>query len=373
VRSVAFLLIVTGVAVPGPAWAQTPFVVDGAETEMTQGDVVEDDTLLQPLTPGMGLVFQSSIRLATSRSRLHFSVESSAGPTWALSVTDENGRIVSTFSGLEGENEYWTEAISGFTANIKVFTIAAKETVVIRLDKIARSSPPIVKQAINPPDEREKMIDQGDDLRFLGRSVVLIRYINDRLKQATCTGFLISADLVLTNNHCLSKNIEVKSALFDFDFDVEGSVQLSLRAKKLLVTSVPLDFSVLRLSAATDRRPLRLAQTTNLNPPMPLVLIQHPGGEPKQVSIKGCRLVQTLVEGVRGSRADFSHSCDTLGGSSGSPVFSIMLDEVIGLHHLGFESGSKFLKNQAVQIGDILEFLKTNDRAVFDEIAARPQ
>ena len=83
-----------------------------------------------------------------------------------------------------------------------------------------------------------------------------------------------------------------------------------------------------------DASPLR----TNYN----IYIPQHPGGRPKEIamfddSIGGgqCRIKFTKARGCTGGAGDMSYTCDTEGGSSGSPVISHTTHKVIGLHHCG--------------------------------------
>jgi V8-like Glu-specific endopeptidase len=50
----------------------------------------------------------------------------------------------------------------------------------------------------------------------------------------------------------------------------------------------------------------------------------------------------------------FTHDCSTLGGNSGSPVFSMNRGEIIGLH----SGGSYLWNNQAVDGGSLAAFVK---------------
>ena len=58
-----------------------------------------------------------------------------------------------------------------------------------------------------------------------------------------------------------------------------------------------------------------------------------------------CFVVKLPADG-RAKDTDFSHLCDTMGGSSGSPVLSRRSLEVIGLHHLGIDLADKDWRHQ---------------------------
>ena len=92
-----------------------------------------------------------------------------------------------------------------------------------------------------------------------------------------------------------------------------------------------------------------------------MVMIQHPAGRPKQVSIVNCKVMGARVAGVTSALTDFGHGCDTLNGSSGSPAIDIQTGRVLGLHHLGYLPTDEPV-NRAVQIQQILDFLRTNLR-----------
>lgn len=86
-----------------------------------------------------------------------------------------------------------------------------------------------------------------------------------------------------------------------------------------------------------------------------IYVIQHPAGEAKKISKKHCAVGAVPVDG-RGSGTDFAHTCDTAGGSSGSPVFNDA-GEVVGLHHYGFAEGSEWSENRAIRMKRILDDL----------------
>ena len=87
----------------------------------------------------------------------------------------------------------------------------------------------------------------------------------------------------------------------------------------------------------------------------PVFIIQHPAGEPKQISKINCAAGTVPVDG-RTSASDFTHTCDTVGGSSGSPVFNETGD-LVGLHHYGFNEGGFWTENRAIRMKRIVDKL----------------
>jgi endonuclease G len=155
------------------------------------------------------------------------------------------------------------------------------------------------------------------------------------------TGFLIAPQLLLTNHHVLpSPALTARSvAEFDVELDVLGEAKASHRFRldpaRFFYTSDRLDFSVVAVApAAEDGK--RLADYDFL----PLIgtpgkaiegewltIIQHPAGKQKQVCVRENRLLKCDAEVLW-------YSTDTLGGSSGAPVYNNEW-QVVALHHAG--------------------------------------
>lgn len=171
------------------------------------------------------------------------------------------------------------------------------------------------------------------------RSVGRIRVLTpDGRTRGYGTGFLVSPSLMLTNNHVLASSTEAASSEVDFDYEVDltGSLQpwraVRLTPDRFFLTDVALDFTLVAIDAATagpgpqawsglieEQGKALVGEVLNI--------IQHPNGAPKQIALRGNRLVDILP--------DFLHyETDTLPGSSGSPVFNDQW-EVVALHHSG--------------------------------------
>ena len=156
------------------------------------------------------------------------------------------------------------------------------------------------------------------------------------------TGFLIAPGVLLTNNHVLpSAAVAAQSmAEFRFELDVEGQAQAGIpfrmRPDLLFHTASSLDFTVVAVYEAAEDGTATLSDFGHLpfvaslgkvSEGEWLTIVQHPGGERKQVCVRENRLLK-ISEDV------LWYSTDTLGGSSGSPVHNNDW-YVVALHHSG--------------------------------------
>jgi hypothetical protein len=250
------------------------------------------------------------------------------------------------------------------------------------VDGVAITQTQFNPQAIVGKDDREKMANQSDDVKQLGKAVARIRFIGDDRRQYFCTGFLVSAGLLMTNQHCPQSESEWRSALIDFDYDAAGVIPKVTTLKQFVMSSEPLDMAIFRLSwTPPGRTPLQLDGTVPKDKDE-LLLIEHPAGEPKQVSRIDCVTSGIQLGGVTASATDFGHRCDTLGGSSGSGLMNPITNKVIGLHHLGFlptdpcinnnTTPDKCLVNRAVLMKLIIAFIKINRPDLSDELGLAP-
>jgi len=148
------------------------------------------------------------------------------------------------------------------------------------------------------------------------------------------TGFLIAPDLVLTNHHNLIDDAGHRASELEVWFDYEatpsGAIREPLIARPDLASIVAErdgDWGIVRLAAPVPGRvPLRFATHAPKRDAW-VAIIQHPEGLPKKIALHHNTVTYADEHVVH-------YLTDTLGGSSGSPVF----DEswaVIALHHAG--------------------------------------
>ena len=165
----------------------------------------------------------------------------------------------------------------------------------------------------------------------VGRLIFEIKTPNGKLQVDYCSGFLVSRNLIITARHCAMHAAgQVLRGLVTFgywrfktgeDFQVLRTVEAgrTLDFAILEVSGSPGDkFGVIKLDVR-DPSPLEREQ---------LYLVHHPVGHSKKVTRFNCMVVAKPILG----NAFFGHSCDSLPGSSGGPLFADVDNKLVGLH-----------------------------------------
>ena len=227
----------------------------------------------------------------------------------------------------------------------------------------------------------ERIIDANNllDVTFLSEGTRMVRAVG-RIALPVIngtrlgTGFMVSPQIMMTNNHVLGDISETGNATLEFDFyrREDGTTGPVIRFRLLpnlfFVTDSPLDFTLVAVEATgADGINVRTRGWFPLIGPSGKALvgervsiIQHPNGDPQKVTLH-----DNEVEDVD-SENDFLHyKTDTMGGSSGSPVLNINWD-LVALHHAAVGNS-----NEGIRISSIV----TRLREIFqDESAtARPK
>ncbi|MEM7050963.1 MAG: endonuclease [Acidobacteriota bacterium] len=212
----------------------------------------------------------------------------------------------------------------------------------------------------------EQIIDQNDllDVTFLARGDRASKAVGRILLPVPGgtrlgTGFMVSPQVMMTNNHVLASAVEAADATFEFDFfnreaGGTGPVQrFRLEPFRLFLTDVALDFSAIAVEAVNDAGQAvanrgfhrLIAPSGKALVGERLNIIQHPGGDPQKVVVHDNTLVDVFD--------DFVHyRADTQGGSSGSSVFNNRWD-LVALHHAAVGS-----LNEGVRISRIVDRLR---------------
>jgi len=235
--------------------------------------------------------------------------------------------------------------------------------------------------------------------RTVGR--VIIRQPSGRII-GYGTGFMVSPQLLLTNNHVLESKLDAQHSLIEFNFrenyfgQLTESIKFKLKPDDFFYANEHLDFSLVAVEKKNIHGNLLLEQGWNQlikTSGKAIVgehvnIIQHPAAEPKQIVIR-----QNTIKALKDS---FIHYItDTEIGSSGSPVYNDQW-EVVALHHAGVpkrDSNGNILlidgrvwngnrseqdhiawtANEGVRISEILKYLDSqhmsqSEKMIYNEI-----
>ena len=172
---------------------------------------------------------------------------------------------------------------------------------------------------------------------------VHVRSINGS-PQGHGTGFMVSPNLLMTNHHVLNNRTNSRRSLAEFNYEEdpnyipEDTSTFELEPDRFFYANERLDFALVAVKpVATDGTSLSdfgylnlLEESGKALYDEAVSIVQHPGGNSKQVAIRGNKIIDTID-----TIDDFVHySTDTRRGSSGSPVFNDQWD-VVALHHAG--------------------------------------
>jgi len=357
---VRYALSVIALVVAVNAASAQPIRVERERVLGTFGAVDDHDDVVAPTSVGPGTVSTLVVsKPGAPAIRLHFTIVQ-RGVAGAWSVLVRGATRQWEHVPTAEESEFWSDEIPGASATVSLISSVDRPGVTLKIDRIAKWIQPTIPKSIVGADEREPWNQVQEPFRTLGRSVVRLQFVDDVKKKVfVCTGWLVFNNRhLLTNEHCINSAAEMRSALADVDFNQGPAPVRSVRLRRLLLSNARLDFSLLELEAPLDRPALALG-TVTVASNQPLAIVEHPAGEPKQLSERGCMVAIASVPGVTDDATDFEHACDTLGGSSGSPVFDRASMSVIGLHHLGFLPGDKPV-NRAVHISAVVAMIRSS-------------
>jgi endonuclease G len=156
------------------------------------------------------------------------------------------------------------------------------------------------------------------------------------------SGFLVAPGVMMTNHHVFATAADARHSVADFDFelDVRGqdrsSVHFEFDPTRFFYANRELDFAIVAVQPRSidggrelkdwgwlplDGRPGK-ADVGEF-----LTIIQHPSGERKQVVVRENKLLKFDGDVLW-------YATDTVGGSSGSPVFNRFW-QVVAIHHSG--------------------------------------
>lgn len=176
-----------------------------------------------------------------------------------------------------------------------------------------------------------------------------VGYLSIPAAGTRCTAWLVSADVLITNNHCIGSASQAVGARVSFNYEdgVAAASRVWYDCATFIKTWSSDDMTAVRCSATNGQLPgnvqgwLTVASANVATNASVYVVHQNcdyyttTGCSPTKKSSPG------VVKNASYSTTDLSYDADTLGGSSGSPVLSSSSHQVVGLHHIGLGGNSQ--------------------------------
>ncbi|WP_417398206.1 trypsin-like serine peptidase [Gimesia chilikensis] len=194
------------------------------------------------------------------------------------------------------------------------------------------------------------------DISILEEGLRVSRTVG-RVTRGPGTGFLIAQDLLMTNNHVLPNAGIAEGEEVWFNYQRSSRSNAMLPEKYVLdpdgffYTNIELDFSVVRVKGDPGLKwGFLLLQNQNPRAGTAAIVIQHPNGKRKKISL-GDNEIKEIVAGG----AKLQYLTDTMPGSSGSPIFDEAFN-LIGLHHASTLTPDKlrYFRNEGIHINAII-------------------
>jgi endonuclease G len=178
------------------------------------------------------------------------------------------------------------------------------------------------------------------------------------------TGSMVTARLLLTNHHVLPDAQTAADSEIEFNFEdgIDGQPlqprRFALDPASFFLADQGLDFALVAVAASPQElTPFGFNRTIAAEGKAIagdfVTIVQHPGGQKKQVALRDNRIVDVFD--------DFLHyEADTEPGSSGSPVLNDQW-ELVGLHHASVPAPEhpelgQFV-NEGIRVSRLLKFI----------------
>jgi V8-like Glu-specific endopeptidase len=355
-------------------------------TELGRREQVPDD--FAPLAGGV-FAYPSPAQDNARYVRARFSVSKAPDCEWFFTVRDGAHRPIQVFGrgDFKDIETRWTHRVNGKQALFDLVPCDGGRGPTIKFVEYiwmpeTAERPYYSLQSSLPAYREITTVDTA--LRRLGDVAAFLASSWERASWA-CSGVMLTPTLLLTNWHCGGPpgladkgfwNADIRrDTLVDLSFDGD-TLSRELQIQGLATApNKDLDFVLLRTTAIDALGPVRPVRIAASEPATndEIRVVHHPAGKVKQLSWN-CTVRQASYKGWQNAAvmSEFTHVCDTEGGSSGAPVLNTR-GELVGLHHLGFDVDPKTCaqtdkENKAVKISVILEATRNDQKAVHEEI-----
>jgi hypothetical protein len=361
-----------------------------AQADCSQKRKVTDfgkvDTEIRRIDRSHAQAFVSEPEARYVRARLV--LDTQAGCAWSLTVRDQDLRPVQTLAAADfrSTSVVWTVRVSGPALTVELHDCPGNSGPSLSVNRVIWMPATTVLgpeafyslKTFAMPDWKElyvaSPIRKSDPAKVEMGDVVGILVLNTDKGAWSCSGFMVSDTLFLTNWHCGANEDQAPQAQDYWSQDIVHDAILDTSwdtdevSREFLVSAVEqedpdLDFAVLRVHPLGAPEPVAVGTLADWVPTRAdsLYTIHHPLGMRKTYS-GACSVKSVSFPNWKqpARLTDFTHDCDTEGGSSGAPLFN-KNGEIVGVHHLqyDFDAACRVTsENKAIAMREILNALK---------------
>lgn len=186
-----------------------------------------------------------------------------------------------------------------------------------------------------------------------------VAYLSIPAAGSRCTGFLIAPDVLMTNHHCIPNADAARGVEASFRYQTGAAAEAPIDCSTFIGNDATLDFALLQCAGRPGDRYGVVGLDSRAALAAERVYVVHQNCD--YYADSGCAPTKKYSAGVvRQTGNEIGHDADTLGGSSGSPLFGESSHTVIGLHHAGAGNGGngRGTVNWAVPMARIVPVLQ---------------
>ena len=218
---------------------------------------------------------------------------------------------------------------------------------------------PASDQGIVGKDNTLSITDRNVPAHVRGQSpsVARLRFVVPD-GEALCTGFLVGANLLMTNEHCISSDEQAPGALVEFNYDSEAASTRRYRIVKVEAADFGLDYALVRLSGEVTGQSRMFLDTTPSKKGARLFVVQHPEGKPKRAAFwPDCGVEVDEVLAVP-PRRPISSTYATRSRAAPALRYSTGPAARLWAFTISVPKGREDLVNQAVHMRDVIADLR---------------
>lgn len=264
---------------------------------------------------------------------------------------------------------FWAMSITGDTAVITLHTTPEPDNLTttqpepyhLHIDKYARGYSPAQVALLNETNRPESTctdLERYDAICYASShpieyeksNAVARLLVTKNSGTYVCTAWRASSlNRIITNEHCVNSQADVERVELWFNYqaiscngDVDPNIT-KVMGKTLLVADAIHDVAVFTINDFASVQQFGFLNF-DIRPPIlgeVIYIPQHGSGNPREFGIESsinsgnvCRIDDAIRNGY-GYNTDTGYFCDTIGGSSGSPVLARSSHDVVALHHFG--------------------------------------